>query len=386
MNEDWIQKKISESAKLGLKRTAVPQPYTGGIIDNGGKRIINFSGNDYLNLSKHPYIIERSREALEKYGCGSTASRLVSGTLPIHEELEHHIAISKSQKTTLVYGSGYLTSLGTIPSLVDHRDIIFADRLIHACMIDGCRLSGAKLVRFHHNNMDDLKSRIEKYPSNGNRRLILTESLFSMDGDISPLTEIAEIAKENDAMLMVDEAHAMGIYGSNGSGRVAENNLQSQTTVTMGTLSKALAGYGGYVCCSNRMRDYLINTSRSFIYTTAPPPAQIGAALGALEILKKEPTLGDQLLKKADQFRKHLHINEINTLNSASHIIPILIGDNYETVNIANKLKEQDILVGAIRPPTVPKGTSRLRISLSLAHSDDDISQAAETIIRTIHS
>ena len=207
-----------------------------------------------------------------------------------------------------------------------------------------------------------------------------------MDGDISPLTEIAEIAKENNTMLMVDEAHAMGIYGSNGSGRVAENNLQSQTTATMGTLSKALAGYGGYVCCSNRMRDYLINTSRSFIYTTAPPPAQIGAALGALEILKKEPTLGDQLLKKADQFRKYLHINEINTLNSASHIIPILIGDNYETVNIANKLKEQDILVGAIRPPTVPKGTSRLRISLSLAHSDDDISQAAETIIRTIHS
>ena len=206
-----------------------------------------------------------------------------------------------------------------------------------------------------------------------------------MDGDISPLTEIVEIAKENNAMLMVDEAHAMGIYGSNGSGRVAENNLQSQTTVTMGTLSKALAGYGGYVLFKSYERLPYQYLTIFYLYYS-PPPAQIGAALGALEILKKEPTLGDQLLKKADQFRKYLHINEINTLNSASHIIPILIGDNYETVNIANKLKEQDILVGAIRPPTVPKGTSRLRISLSLAHSDDDISQAAETIIRTIHS
>ena len=386
MKEDWIQQKLDEATKRGLSRQAAVQTQTGGIIKENGRRILNFSGNDYLNLAHHPHLIERARTALETYGSGATASRLVSGTLPLHEELESRLAANKQQPTALLYGSGYLTSLGTIPHLVDRHDLIFADRLIHACMLDGARLSKAKLIRFNHNDPVDLQHRLEHHPANGSRRLILTESLFSMDGDLAPLSEIAQIAIDQDAMLMVDEAHSMGIFGPAGSGRIREHSLQSATTLTMGTLSKSLAGYGGYVCGSELLRRYLVQTSRSFIYTTAPPPAQLGTALGALEILENEPDLGTRLLEKATHFRKALHSHGLDTLQSASQIIPVLIGDNHSTMQIAGTLKEQDILVGAIRPPTVPEGTARLRISLTLAHTDDDIYRAIRAIINAIQS
>ena len=386
MKEDWIQQKLDEAATRGLTRQASVQAQTGGIIKENRKRILNFSGNDYLNLAHHPHLIERARTALEEYGTGATASRLVSGTLPLHEELETRLAACKNQPAALLYGSGYLTSLGTIPHLVDRHDLIFADRLIHACMLDGARLSGAKLIRFKHNDPTDLQHRLEQHPANGRRRLILTESLFSMDGDLAPLPEIASLAANHNAMLMVDEAHAMGIFGPTGSGRIHEHNLQSATTLTMGTLSKALAGYGGYICGTALLRQHLIQTSRSFIYTTAPPPAQLGTALGALEILENEPNLGTRLLEKAAHFRKALQSHGLNTLQSASQIIPIVIGDNHQAMHIAASLKEQDILVGAIRPPTVPEGTARLRISLTLAHTDDDIDRATRAIIRAIPS
>jgi 8-amino-7-oxononanoate synthase len=386
MIEDWISVKLVEAEQTGRTRRADVQPQNGGIIEKDGKRILNFSGNDYLNLSKHPHVIERARSALETYGSGATASRLVSGTLSLHEELEHRLALHKNYPHARLYGSGYLTSLGTIPHIVDRHDLIFADRLIHACMLDGVRLSSAKLMRFKHNDPANLKELLERHAGNTQRKLILVESVYSMDGDLAPLREIAQLAADHEAMLMVDEAHAVGMYTPTGEGRVRELGLASSVTLSMGTLSKALAGYGGYVCCSEQMRSYLVQHSRSFIYTTAPPPAQVGAALGALDVLEQTPNMGSTLLERASRFRAALHENGLNTLQSESQIIPVVVGENEEVMRIAHRLREQDVLVGAIRPPTVPEGTARLRISLSLAHSEADIERAIELITQAVHA
>ena len=203
MIEDWISVKLVEAEQTGRTRRADVQPQNGGIIEKDGKRILNFSGNDYLNLSKHPHVIERARSALETYGSGATASRLVSGTLPLHEELEDRLALQKNYPNALLYGSGYLTSLGTIPHIVDRHGLIFADRLIHACMLDGVRLSGAKLLRFKHNDPTDLKELLERHAGNTQRKLILVESVYSMDGDLAPLRELAQLAADHEAMLMI---------------------------------------------------------------------------------------------------------------------------------------------------------------------------------------
>ena len=386
MQDDWIKQRLNDAASKGLNREARVHAQTGGVIMHADKRILNFSGNDYLNLSKHPHVIERARSALETYGSGATASRLVSGTLPLHEELEDRLALQKNYPNALLYGSGYLTSLGTIPHIVDRHDLIFADRLIHACMLDGVRLSGAKLLRFKHNDPTDLKELLERHAGNTQRKLILVESVYSMDGDLAPLRELAQLAADHEAMLMVDEAHAVGLYGTLGEGRVYELSLAAAVTLSMGTLSKALAGYGGYVCCSEQMRSYLVQHSRSFIYTTAPPPAQVGAALGALDVLEQTPNMGSTLLERASRFRAALHENGLNTLQSESQIIPVVVGENEKVMRIAHRLREQDILVGAIRPPTVPEGTARLRISLSLAHSEADIDRAIELITHAVHA
>ena len=253
-------------------------------------------------------------------------------------------------------------------------------------MLDGIRLSGAKLMRFKHNDPADLQELLDRQVGKTQRKLILVESVYSMDGDLAPLREIAQLAADHEAMLMVDEAHAVGMYGPNGEGRVRELGLTSSVTLSMGTLSKALAGYGGYVCCSEQMRSYLVQHSRSFIYTTAPPPAQVGAALGALDVLEQTPNMGSTLLERASRFRAALHGNGLNTLRSESQIIPVVVGENEKVMRIAQCLREQDILVGAIRPPTVPEGTARLRISLSLAHSDADIDRAIELITQAVHA
>lgn len=377
MNEDWIQPNLIERRKQGLERHA--RPLAAGPC-------LNFAGNDYLNLARNPQVIDRARAALETDGAGSTASRLVTGTFPIHEELEQRLAQKKGYPAALVFGSGFLTNAGVIPVLAGRGDLIFADKLVHASMIDACKLSGAKLVRFAHNDCASLQQRLEQTASSTARRLIITESVFSMDGDIAPLKGIAALAEQFGAMLMVDEAHSTGIFGKNGAGLVSELNLQNSVNISMGTISKALGGYGGFIACSTQMRQLLIQSSRAFIYTTAPPPAVIGAALGSLDQLDADPTLGATLLKNAAFFRKRLQAGGLDTLQSESQIVPVLIGDNERTVAIAQALKVQGIIVAAIRPPTVPSGTARLRLSVSLAHSKDDLIRAADAIIHTVQT
>lgn len=369
-----------------MERKLQTFPEAGGKIRIDGREVLNFSSNDYLDLAHHPHVIDCSREALDQYGTGSTASRLVTGTLPIHETLEARLAKEKGYEAALVFGSGYMANGGTIPVLAGRGDLIFADKLVHASILDACRLSGAKLIRFAHNDVQDLEKRLDQHSTDHGRRLVITESVFSMDGDLAPLEAITTLAEKHEAMLMVDEAHSSGTFGPHGAGLIREHGLEGSVTVSMGTLSKALAGYGGYVACSSQLRELLIQSARAFIYTTAPPPAVIGAALGALDVLEASPNLGNILQSNADYFRSLLHAAGIDTLQSHSQIIPVVIGDNNQALAVSKQLREQGIIASAIRPPTVPPGSARLRLSVTLAHHVDDLEEAARKIIHAVQT
>ena len=383
---DWIGPLLDEAAARGLRRAATPCPAAGGKIEIDGKTVLNFSSNDYLDLGRHPHLVECARQALEKYGTGSTSSRLVSGTLPPHGELEQRLARRKGYPAALLFGSGYMANAGTIPVLAGRGDAILADKLVHASIIDACRISGARLVRFAHNDLQALEKRLEALAGSRGRKLIVTESVFSMDGDIAPLEGIAGLARKHGAMLMVDEAHATGTFGPGGAGLVREHGLEGAVTVSMGTISKALGGYGGFVAVPEELRELLVHSSRAFIYTTAPPPAVVGAALGALDVLDATPNLGDILQANADYFRSLLHDRGIDTLQSQSQIVPILVGENQRAVTLSRRLREEGIIAPAIRPPTVPSGTARLRLSVTLAHHTGDLERAAGRIARVLEA
>lgn len=384
MKEGWISAILEEAREQGLERQARVYPACGGKITIDGREILNFSSNDYLDLVHHPHVIDRARQALEKYGTGAAGSRLVTGTLPIHEELEARLAKEKGYPAALLFGSGYMANAGTIPVLAGRDDVIFADKLVHASMIDACKLSGAKLVRFAHNDFQSLENRLQNFPADGNRRLIITESVFSMDGDIAPLKEIAALAEKHGALLMADEAHSSGTFGPHGAGLIREYGLENSVTVSMGTLSKAFGGYGGFIACSENLRKLLVQSSRAFIFTTAPPPAIIGAALGAMDVFEASPNLGSCLQANAAYFRELLQAGGLDTLQSESQIIPVVIGENEKALAVSQKLRERGIIAAAIRPPTVPAGTARLRLSVTLAHLLDDLEFAAKQIIETV--
>ncbi|MDT8389009.1 MAG: 8-amino-7-oxononanoate synthase [Lentisphaeria bacterium] len=343
---------------------------------HSGQRLINFCSNDYLDLARHPHVLDAAKQAVDTFGAGATSSRLVSGTLTLHERLENRLAAYKHTPAALVFGSGYLANLGAVTALAGHRDTVFADRLIHASLIDAVKLSGAALKRFRHNDPGHLDELLKRSPDNG-RRLVITESVFSMDGDIAPLDDISETARRHGALFMVDEAHSCGISHPTRS-------LAARPDIIMGTLSKGFGSYGGFIACSTAMRDWLINKARSFIYTTALPPACLGAALGALDVLKDNPGMGDQLLHNARGFRDRLRRGGLDTAGSATQIIPVMIGDNHTTLALAATLRQRNIYCVAIRPPTVPEGTARLRVSVSLGHSVSDLDIAADAMIAAV--
>ena len=384
MNENWITKKLDNFNEKKLIRHINSFDKTGGIIFQNNKRILNFSTNDYLNLSNHPYVKEKAIKATEKYGAGSGSSRLVSGTLSIHEELEAKIAHHKNYSDALVFGSGYMANIGIIPSLANRKDVIISDRLVHSCILDGIKLSGAKHVRFKHNDLISLKTRLQECSDIQNKKIIVVESVYSMDGDLAPLKEIFALAEKHNALLMVDEAHATGTIGNSGRGLINQLDLESKIPFAMGTMSKGIGSYGGFIACSNNFKKLLIQEASSFIYTTALPPSAISASIAAIEIIERESSLGLNLQKKSTKFRKIMNESGIDTMNSKSQIIPIVIGDNQKTLNIAERLSKEGIIVGAIRPPTVPEGSARLRVSISLAHTEEDLIFAAEKIIKAV--
>jgi 8-amino-7-oxononanoate synthase len=381
-HESWISERLRNLSKSHLDRHLQVYPEAGGRIRVGDRTYLNFSSNDYLNLARHPDVVAKAAEALRVAGSGATASRLVTGTLAWHEELEQKLARYKGYPCALLFGSGFLANVGTIPALMGKNDHIFADKLVHASIVDAVTLSRAKLYRFRHNDIEHLEQLLKKNVTSG-RRLIVTESVFSMDGDLAPLQDIAHVAQRHGAMVMVDEAHATGVFGPKGSGLVRELGLEPLVNIALGTLSKAFGGYGGFVTCSKSVRAFLINHARSFIYSTALPPPVVAAALGALQVVEESSDLGAQLVDNAAAFRNRLEEGGLNTGNSASQIIPVMVGENSKTLAISEKLRDHGIIGVAIRPPSVPQGTARIRLSVTLAHTWEDLQHVAQVIIAT---
>ena len=331
--------------------------------------VINLCSNNYLGLAEHPALKEAAMDAIKKYGTSVSASRLISGTTTLHKKLEEKLAEFKAAEAALVFNSGYTANVGIISALVGRGDIIFSDKLNHASIVDGCLLSGAELKRYPHCDTSVLENSLKGSDPYG-KKLIVTDTVFSMDGDIAPLPEIVALAKKYDCMLMVDEAHATGVLGKNGKGALEHFNIKEKDIIQMGTLSKALGSFGGYVVGSKELIDYLINKSRAFIYTTALPAPVVAASIAALDVIKSEPGLRKQLWDNVRFFDKE----------ARTQIIPILIGDSKRTVDISKQLLDEGIFIQAIRPPTVPKGQARLRVTITATHIRKDLEYALEKI------
>jgi len=339
-----------------------------------GKDFILLGSNNYLGLCDDHRLKKAAIDAINKYGVGSGGSRLTTGSYDLHRELEEKIASFKGTEASLVFNTGYMANVGIITAICDKHWVIFCDRLNHASIIDGCRLSGAKLIRYKHCDMNDLLDKINKYK--GSNNLIVTDGVFSMDGDIAPLPDIVKIAKEHNIMTMVDDAHAAGILGKNGSGTSSYFGLDNKIDIMMGTLSKAVASEGGYAAGSKNLIDYLKNCARSFIYSTALSPATIAVSIKALEIIENDAERRVNLLKMSNWFQNELKVAGFNVMETKTPIIPIMIGSSDKAVEFNKNLLEEGIYVPAIRPPTVPEGTSRLRVSLMATHTKQDLEEA----------
>lgn len=356
---EFITQELENLKNSGLYRELKTiEKVDGAKITTSGKEFINFCSNDYLGLSQHPKVKAAAKEAIGAFGTGSGASRLISGNSILHAELERKIAHFKEREAAIVFPTGYMANLGTISTLVDENDTIIIDRLCHASIVDGCRLSKAKLQVYPHNDMNALE-KILKKTNQYRKRLIITDSVFSMDGDIAPVKEIIRLGKKYDAITMADDAHATGVIEYDG-----------KPDIVMGTLSKALGSLGGFIAGSTELIEYLRNKARSFIFTTALPPAACAAAIAALEIVEQQP----ELLGKLQ--------SNITTINNKSKtpIIPILIGDAKRTMDISQELFSRGLFVSGIRPPTVPKNECRLRLTVTAAHSKEDLECLASSL------
>lgn len=338
-----------------------------------GRRIINFSSNDYLGLARDEELVSAAQEAAARFGAGSGSSRLICGSLSAHHELEETIAAWKNTEAALSFSNGYAAAVGTLTSILRRGDVVILDKLSHACLIDGARLSEATLRVFPHNNLDKLEQLLararEKLPA-GARVLVVTESIFSMDGDRAPLAELVSIVERHGALLLVDEAHAVGVMGMRGEGLVEELGVQEGVTFQMGTLGKAVGSAGGYLAAERRWIDLILNNARSFIFSTAPPPAQVAASQRGLEIIAsaRGRRLRDRLWENIALFSR------IRDQKSQSAILPVVIGENEAALRAAENLLKAGFLAPAVRFPSVPRGSARLRITLSAAHDEDQIS------------
>ena len=378
---DFLQNELEQLERAALRRHTEAWPQSGGRIELAdGRTLLNFSSNDYLGLARDPHVKRRSIEVIERWGCGATASRLMCGTLELHEELEAALACLVGGEKTLVFSSGFGMNVGVVAALAGRDDIIFSDRLVHASLIDGARLSRATIKPFPHNDVAGLAHLMETTPCRG-RRLIVTESVFSMDGDLAPLEEIRALAAQHQAVMLVDEALAIGIWGK-GGGVCRQLDKGILPDFIAGTLGKALGSMGGFVVCSEVSREFLINRARSFIFATALSPACLGAALGAIERISQDPDMGERLLDRARTFHGLLKAEGLRLPDFRSQILPVPVGENEAALELAQRLRGQGLLVTAIRPPTVPRGTARLRLSVTLSHEMHDLQWAAAQIGR----
>ena len=369
--DDFARGKLAGLEARDLRRWLKPTARLDSLhLERDGLRLMTFSCNDYLNLSQHPRVRAAAKAAIDAHGAGAGASRLVTGDHPLLSELERRLAAFKGAEAACVFGSGYLANTGIVPTLAGRDDLVLMDELVHSCIRAGARLSGARAMTFRHNDMAHARDLLAAHRGAHRHCLIATDGVFSMDGDLAPLDELTALAREFDGWLLVDDAHGLGVVNEgHGSTRGFDAPLQ------MGTLSKSIGGYGGYVCASAPVIDLIKTRAASFIYTTGLPPACAGAAIAALDIIESEPELVARPLAKARLFTRLMGLPE-----ATSAIVPIVVGAPGRAMELSRALEAEGFLVGAIRPPTVPEGTARLRVTFTAAHPDTEIVRLAAAI------
>lgn len=344
-----------------------------------GRSLLNLSSNNYLGLASHPELKAAAAKAALDEGVGSGASRLISGTMRLHRLLEERLAHFKVQEAALLFNSGYTANLGIVSALAGRGDMVFSDELNHASIIDACRLSRAEVKVFPHKDLTALEAMLVQACEVRPRRILLVvDTVFSMDGDIAPLPDLVDLSERHGCVLIVDEAHATGLLGPGGRGAVAHFALAGRVPVQMGTLSKAFGSFGAYVCGSRQLVDYLVNLSRPLIFTTALPPPVLAASLAALDIVERDDSLVQRLIRNARRLRQGLERLGLDTMGSETQIVPVRVGDNARALEMMRLLKEQRVLAVAIRPPTVPAGTARIRSNVMATHTEADIDLALE--------
>ena len=371
----FARAKLDSLSSRRLRRTLRETAPCGPVrVRRAGRRLVSFCGNDYLNLSQHPAVKRAAMEATERWGAGAGASRLVTGNHPLFAALERRLAALKGSEDACVFGSGYLANLGIVPSLAGKGDLILADELSHACLRAGAALSGARIEIFRHNDLGHLAALLAAHRAAHGHALLLTDGVFSMDGDRAPVAALGEIAAAHDAWLMTDDAHGIGVVGG-GRGSSFADGARAAVPLQMGTLSKAVGSYGGYLCASRPVVDLIRTRARPFIYSTGLPPGAVAASIASLDLIANEPALVAQPLRKAALFCARL-----DRPPPESCIVPVLLGTPDRALAASRLLEDEGFLVTAIRPPTVPEGTARLRLTFSAGHDDADVERLARLV------
>jgi len=371
-----VAERLQELRDRGLhRRLRLVHGPQGPRVLLGGRPVLLLCSNNYLGLADHPRVRAAAAEAAMRWGAGAGASRLISGTMEPHRALEERLAEFKGYEAALLFGSGYLANTGTIAALAGPGEVVFSDELNHASIIDGCRLSRAETFVYRHGDVEHLAWGLRE--AAGRAALIVSDGVFSMDGDVAPLADLVRLAREHSCRLMVDEAHATGALGPGGRGSVAATGLSDEVDVVVGTLGKALGAYGAYVCASAELREYLLNTARSFIFSTALPPPLLAAALAALELLEAEPARVRRLRANAAALRAGLRAEGLEAGGGESQIVPLEVGEAEPAMALCERLLERGVFAQGIRPPTVPPGSSRLRFSVMATHEEGELRKAA---------
>ena len=373
--DDFAAAKLGLLDEANLRRSPRVTARAGIWAERDGRRLLSFSCNDYLNLSQHPAVIAAAVEATQRYGIGAGASRLVTGNHPLYAALETRLARLKGADAACVFGSGYLANTGIIPALVGPDDVIVLDELSHACIHAGAKLSGAKVHRYRHADTEHAKALLATHRSAHKRALLATDGVFSMDGDLAPLAELAEIARRFDAWLLSDDAHGLGVVGGGRGATFACGGDAMRVPLQMGTLSKAIGAYGGYLCASRPVIDLMRTRARTFIYSTGLPPPVVAAAIAALDLIEAEPDYVAEPLRKARLFTRALNLPE-----AQSAIVPVIVGDAEAALSASALLRDEGFLVVAIRPPTVPAGTARLRFAFTAQHPQAEVERLADIV------
>ena len=383
----WIADEIAELKQSGLftniRTLSSPQ---GAWLTVDGKQVLNFCSNNYLGLANHPQLVERAKEAIDELGIGPAAVRTIAGTMSIHTELERRLAAFKRVEAAITFQSGFTANLGTIPALVSSEDIIFSDELNHASIIDGCRLSRARVVRYAHCDPEDLKRQIQSVPAEEYRRaMIITDGVFSMDGDVAPLDALTEVANEHGFLMMVDDAHGEGVLGQGGRGIVDHFNLHGQVDVEVGTLSKAFGVVGGVVAGSQRVVDWLRQRGRPFLFSSAMTVPDVAACLAGLDVLENSTELVDLLWSNTEYFKREMQGLGFDTGMSTTPITPVMLGDAKLAQSFSRGLFDEGVFAMAIGYPTVPHGKARIRVMISAAHSREDLDDGLAAFERVGH-